>query len=134
MEDHPLGQPQLVRRGSVAGLGVQVGHVFVCQDQVVSGSVHVPGDLPGREETLPCSSVVPGLDSAVASTYLHEEASQQSSLQVEAVGPGAEGGLGDGELDPVQSVGQLRADGFGRLQRGKRQEVILAPLFCAGGV
>lgn len=45
VKDHPLGQPQLVRLGSVAGFRVQVGHMFVRQNQVVSSSVHVPGDL-----------------------------------------------------------------------------------------
>lgn len=111
MKDHPLGQPQLVRLSSITRVRVQVGNVFVRQNQVVSSSVHVPGDLVA-DKTLPCSSVQLTVGSVVTFTYLHEEAGQQSPLQVQAVGPGAEGGFGDGELDPVQGVGKLGADGF----------------------
>lgn len=66
-----------------------------------------------------------------ASLYLHEESSQQSSFDVEGVRFGAKGRLGDGELDSIQGVGQLRSDGLGRLQGRMIQEVVLAPLFGA---
>lgn len=61
--------------------------------------------------------------------YLHEEAGQQSSFDVVGVGLGSKGGLRDGKLDPVQSVGQLRSNGLSCLQGGIIQEIVLAPLF-----
>lgn len=43
----------------------------------------------------------------IVSSYLHEEASQQSSFDVVGVGLGSKGGLRYGELDSVEGVDQL---------------------------
>lgn len=45
VENDPLWQPQLVWLSPVTGERVNMGHVLVCQDEVVSGSVHIPGNL-----------------------------------------------------------------------------------------
>lgn len=49
VENDPLGQPQLVRLGSVGRVRVNVGHVLMCQNEVVSRSVHVSSNLPAGE-------------------------------------------------------------------------------------
>lgn len=45
MENDPFWQPQLVRLGPVAGERVNESHVLVCQNEVVSRSVHISSDL-----------------------------------------------------------------------------------------
>lgn len=45
VENHPFWQPQLVWLSPVAWERVNVGHVLVCQNEVVSRSVHVSGNL-----------------------------------------------------------------------------------------
>lgn len=117
---------------------MNVGHVLVCQNEVVSRSVHVSGNL--RKAKTPQtqliyrevnSFVLTCFFVGVFSTHLHEEPGQQSSFDVVGVRLGAEGGLRDGKLDPVQGVGQLRSDGLSRLQGRVVQGIVLAPLFCA---
>lgn len=59
---------------------------------------------------------------------LHKETCQQGSLNVEGVASGTEGGHWDGQLDPLQDVGQLRTKSVGRQQSRVVQVEILTPL------
>lgn len=58
---------------------------------------------------------------------LHEEACQQGSLDVEGVGSGAEGRHRDGQLDPLQGVGEVGVKSVGQRQSGVAQAGVLTP-------
>lgn len=59
---------------------------------------------------------------------LHEETSQQGSLDVKGVASGPEGRHGDGQLDPLQGVGELSVKSISHQQRSVVQVEILTPL------
>lgn len=58
VENNPFWQPQLVWLSPVAGERVNLGHVLVCENEVVSRSVHVSGNLR-TGKTLDLKSVEP---------------------------------------------------------------------------
>lgn len=88
---------------------MHLGHVLVCQDEVVAAPVHVTSNLGKqrfnhRQPLRRCRLAKPA-------AYLHEEPSQQSSRDAEGVGFGSKGRFRHGKLDPVKRVGQLGSNG-----------------------
>lgn len=59
---------------------------------------------------------------------LHEEACQESSLDVDGVGSGTEGGHRDGQLDPLQGVCELGAESVSHQKSAVVQVEVPAPL------
>lgn len=68
-----------------------------------------------------------GLES-VRSSDLHEETSQQGSLNVEGVASGTKGGHRDGHLYPLQGVGEFGMKSVSCQQGSVTQVEILTPL------
>lgn len=109
---------------------MHLSHVLMCQNEVISRSVHISRDLETKR-TGESSTGWMTPDTRLSdkgSSYLHEEASQQSSSDVVGVGLGPKRGLRDRELDPVQGVDQLASDALSCRQGGMIQKTVLAPL------
>lgn len=68
----------------------------------------------------------------MAAPHLHEETSQQGSLNVEGVGSRTKGGYGDWQLDPPQGVDEFGTKSVGHQQSVEAQvEVLTPPLHVA---